>query len=140
MPYVVMHRGVPVGHIDRPRLTSGNLLVGELSRAPAYDALHPLILSASRSLWSVGFLSSGSVVDTVRRTPLEILSRAAELELELRTAQGEQVPTDFVNIVERPSSELLPVVFARIRLQPAGRQAPLAPSEVGGPARNRRKE
>jgi hypothetical protein len=82
-----------------------------------------LISSVSRSLWSVGFLASGTDVESLRRTPLEVITRAAVLVLELRTEQGELVPTDFLNIVERPSVGMPPVVFARLRLAPSGRAA-----------------
>jgi hypothetical protein len=128
--FIVTHRGVPVGRIESLRLTSGDLAVGELAREAGYAVLQPLIRAASRSLWSVGFLSSAVEVSQQSGVPLEVLGHAAELELELCDDRGVLVPTDFVNIVERPSVELPPVVFARLRLAPAATPAELSTQSV----------
>ena len=124
---VVTHHGVPVGRVDALHLTTGDLFVGELECLSAYDALRPTIWEASRSLWSVGFFASG--LDLTRMSPAsaEVRERAAELELELRDEEGALVPTDFVNIVERPFVAMTPVVLARLRLAPAAERAPLIP-------------
>ena len=119
----VIHQGVPVGRVGNLRLTTGDLVVGELERLDGYDALRPTIWAVSRSLWSVGFLASGLDVSRMSPSPPEVLERAAELELELRDEYGALVPTDFVNVIERPFVEMPPVVFARLRLAPAAEGA-----------------
>jgi hypothetical protein len=132
---LVTHRGVPLGRIDELCLTAGDIAVGEVERAAAYEALRPTIWAASRSLWSVGFLTSG--IDVTRMSPAspEVLERAAELELELRDEHGALIPTDFVNIVERPFVEMPPVVFARLRLARSAEPAvPAQPVILGGAA------
>ena len=116
---VVTHHGVPLGRVNALHLTIGDLVVGELECLPAYDALRPTIWEASRSLWSVGFFASGMDVTRMSPAPAEVRERAAELELELRDEKGALVPTDFVNIVERPFVAMPPVVLARLRLAPA---------------------
>ena len=125
---VVTHHGVPIGRIEALHLTAGDLAVGELHCLLAYDALRPTIWEASRSLWSVGFLASGVDVTRMSPAPAEVRERAAELELELRDEKGVLVPTDFVNIVERPFVEMPPVVLARLRLAPASEAAIVIPS------------
>ena len=132
---VVTHHGVPLGRIEALRLTTDDLAVGELECLSAYDALRPTIREASRSLWSVGFLASG--VDVTRMSPAaeEVRQRAAELALELRDARGALIPTDFVNIVERPFEDR-PVVFARLRLASAADRAVLTPTEAIDPAQD----
>ena len=127
---IVTHHGVPVGRIEALRLTTGDLAVGELECMSAYAALRPTIWEASRSLWSVGFLNSGADVTRMAPAPPEVRERAAELELELRDERGVLVPTDFVNIVERPFVDMPPVVFARLRLAPASERAIVIPSET----------
>ena len=129
-PLVVTHHGVPLGRVEALRLTTGDLAVGELECLPAYEALRPTIWAASRSLWSVGFLASGADVTRISAAPPEVRERAAELELELRDERGALVPTDFVNIVERPFVDMPPVVFARLRLAPASERAMVIPSGV----------
>jgi hypothetical protein len=133
-PLIVTHHGVPLGRVETVRLTTGALAVGELDRMPAYEALRPIIWAASRSLWSVGFLNSGIDVTRISTAPPHVLERAAELELELRDEHGAIVPTDFVNIVERPLVEMPPVVFARLRLAPAAELASAAPATHSGDA------
>lgn len=123
----VIHQGVPVGRLGNPRLTTGDLVVGELELLAGYDALRPTIWAVSRSLWSVGFLASGLDVSRMSPAPPEVLERAAALELELRDEYGALIPTDFVNIVERPFVEMRPVVFARLRLAPAAEEALVLP-------------
>jgi len=125
-PLIVTHHGVPLGRVEALRLTNGDLAIGELECLSAYDALRPTIREASRSLWSVGFLASG--VDLTRMAPadIEVRERAAELELELRDETGQLVPTDFVNIIERPF-DTPPVVLARLRLAPAAETAFVSP-------------
>ena len=127
---VVTHHGVPLGRVEALRLTTTDLAVGELECLSAYDALRPTIREASRSLWSVGFLASGMDVTRMAPAPAAVRERAAELELELRDEQGALVPTDFVNIVERPFVEMPPVVFARLRLAPGLEQASVILSEA----------
>lgn len=127
---VVTHHGVPLGRIESLRLTTGDLAVGELECLPAYEALRPTIWEASRSLWSVGFLASGIDVTRMSPAPAAVRERAAELELELHDEQGRLVPTDFVNIVERPFVDMAPVVLARLRLAQASENAVVAPAEV----------
>jgi hypothetical protein len=129
---VVTHHGIPLGRVGTLRLTTGDLLVGELECVEAYAALRPTIWEVSRSLWSVGFLASGLDVSRMSPAAPEVLERAAELDLELRDEDGALVPTDFVNIVERPFVEMLPVVFARLRLAPAAMMALMVPSEPKG--------
>jgi len=121
---VVTHHGVPLGRVEALRLTTGDLAVGELERLPAYEALRPTIFEASRSLWAVGFLASGIDVTRMSPAPAALRERAAELELALRDERGTAVPTDFVNIVERPFVDMPPVVFARLRLAPSSDGAP----------------
>jgi hypothetical protein len=136
---LVTHLGVPIGRVDRLCLTtSGDVAVGELERAAAYEHLGQLIRAASCSLWSVGFLSTGAAIDQFSSAPLDVLARVAALELELRHETGELVPTDFVNVVERPDVELPPVVFARLRLAPAGRVATPTPVATTGSTADRR--
>jgi len=132
---IVTHHGVPLGRVDPLRLTTDALAVGELERMAAYDALRPTIWEASRSLWSVGFLASGIDVTRMSPAPAEIREQAAELELELRDETGALVPTDFVNIVERPFVDMPPVVIARLRLAPASENAIGLPPEASGPSR-----
>lgn len=127
---VVTHHGVPLGRVDELHLTTGDLVVGEVECLSAYDALRPTIWEASRSLWSVGFLASGIDVTRMSPAPAEVRERAAELELELRDEKGALVPTDFVNIVERPFVAMAPIVLARLRLAPAADRAAVVP-EVG---------
>ena len=129
---IVTHHGVPLGRVQALRLTTGDIAVGELERLSAYDALRPTIWEASRSLWSVGFLASGVDVTRLSPAPPEVRERAAELELELHDEEGALVPTDFVNIVERPFVEMPPVVIARLRLAPAGEMASVPPGEATG--------
>lgn len=126
---VVTHHGVPIGRIEALRLTAGDLAVGELECLSAYAALRPTIWEASRSLWSVGFLASGVDVTRMSPAPAEVRERAAELHLELRDEQGALVPTDFVNIVERPFVDMPPVVLARLRLAPSAERATVTPNE-----------
>lgn len=120
---VVTHHGVPLGRVEALRLTTGDLAVGELECLSAYDALRPTIWEASRSLWSVGFLASGIDVTRMAPAPAAVRERAAALDLELRDEQGSVVPTDFVNIVERPFVDMPPVVLARLRLASAPERA-----------------
>ena len=127
---VVTHHGIPLGRVGTLRLTTGDLLVGELECVEAYAALRPTIWEVSRSLWSVGFLASGLDVSRMSPAAPEVLERAAELDLELRDEDGALVPTDFVNIVERPFVEMPPVVFARLRLAPGLEQASVILSEA----------
>jgi hypothetical protein len=131
---IVTHHGVPLGRVETLRLTTGELAVGELDRMPAYEALRPIIWAASRSLWSVGFLKSGIDVTRISAGPPDVLERVAELELELRDEHG-VIPTDFVNIVERPIAEMPPVVFARLRLAPAALPAEDTPPAAHGGGR-----
>ena len=65
--------------------------------------------------------------------PAELRERAAELELELRDEQGALVPTDFVNIVERPFVHMPPVVLARLRLASASEKAIVTPGDAIDP-------
>jgi hypothetical protein len=95
--------------------------------------VRPLILTASRALWPALFPTSGIDFTGLPRVSLDALSRAAELPLELHDDLGLLVPTDFVNIVERPIEGQLPVVFARLRLSPSGKDAPLVPRTKGQP-------
>jgi hypothetical protein len=132
---VVSHHGVPLGRIELLRLTTGDLAVGELECLPAYDALRPTIWEVSRSLWSVGFLASGIDVTRLAPAPAAVRERAAELELDLRDERGGLVPTDFVNIVERPLVDMPPVVFARLRLASASEKAAI-PSQGRDPGRS----
>jgi len=129
-PVVVTHHGVPLGRVEALRLTTGDLAVGELECLSAYDALRPTIWEASRSLWSVGFLSSGIDVTRMSPAPAAVRERAAELELELRDEKGGLIPSDFVNIVERPFVDMPPVVLARLRLAQAAESATVIPTEV----------
>jgi len=110
----------------RPRLTKAEIAAGELRIEPGYLAIRDLIRRASESLWAIGFLSRPSS-PAGSRVPLELVTRAAELELELRDESGALMWTDFVNIVERPDAEDAPVVFARVRLAPAARAAVVGP-------------
>ena len=130
MRVLITHRGVPLGRVEALRLTVGELAVGELECMSAYAALRPTIWEASRSLWSVGFLASGVDVTRMAPAPPEVRERAAELELELRDDAGALVPTDFVNIVERPFVDMPPVVFARLRLAPASERAVVIPGDT----------
>ena len=120
---VVAHQGIPIGRIEAIRLTTGDIAIGELECMSAYEALRPIIREASRSLWSVGFLASGIDVSRLSVAPSDVRERAAELELELRDDTGVLIPTDFVNIVERPFVDMPPVVFARFRLASASERA-----------------
>jgi len=117
-----MHHGVPVGRV---RLTNAELTAGELRIEPGYEAIRSLVREASESLWAAGFLSRGATGEG-SRVPLDTVTRAAELELELRDETGALIWTDFVNIVERPYAA--PVVFARVRLAPAPRAARVHPT------------
>ena len=119
---VVMHRGVPVG---RTRLTNTELTAGELRIEPGYEAIRDLIRAASKSLWAAGFFSAGAAAEG-SQVPLDVLTRAAELELELHDETGALLWTDFVNIVERPDAA--PVVFVRVRLAPGPRTAEVHPN------------
>jgi hypothetical protein len=113
MRYVVSHLGVPIGRVD---LTQGDSAVGELVATAAYDAVRNTIRSASEVLWAIGFLGSGQ---TANNLDPAALGRAQALPLELRDERGVFVPTDFINVVERPSPAELPVVFVRFRLASA---------------------
>lgn len=118
--YVVTHRGVPVGRV---RLTGTELAAGELRIVPAYLAIRDVVRRASESLWAIGFLAPPSSPGGCR-VPLEAVTRAADLELELRDDEtGALIWTDFVKIVERPAADATPVVFARVRLAPATQRA-----------------
>ena len=130
MRYSILHKGAPIGHVY---LTRGELGVGSFEPYAAYESLRDLIRAASRSLWDVGFFASGVPTVAHARVSADALSRAAELDLELRDPKGALVPTDFVNIVERPESALPPVVFVRFRLAGSGKPAasPKAPL-IGG--------
>ena len=126
--FVVVRDDVPIG---RTRLTTSELAVGELRPEPGYTAIRDLIRRASQSLWSVGFLASPSS-DPFVRPPFDVLARVIDLGLELRDENGAFVPTDFVNIVERPDPDVAPVVFVRFRLAQAPRAAVMLTSPVGG--------
>lgn len=116
---VITHRGVPVG---RTRLTGGELAVGELRPEPGYAAIRDLIAYASRSFWAALVVDHASPASPAR---LDVLGRAAELELELRDLNGALVWTDFVNIIERPFGAGLPQVMVRFRFANAARAAVL---------------
>lgn len=126
----VLHRGVPIGVV---RLEPAGLAVGELRPYSSYESIRPIILPASYSLWAAGFFRDG--VAAPLDLPPETIRRAAELELELHTEHGEQIATDFVNVIERPTGGS-PVVFARFRLAHASAAAFSRPLLVAGPARN----
>ena len=132
---IVTHHGVTVGRVESLRLTTGDVAVGELERMAAYDALRPTIWEASRSLWSVGFFASGIDMRQMPPAPAAVRELAAELELELRDEKGGLIPTDFVNIVERPFVDMPPVVFARLRLASALDTAGM-PSQGSDPGRS----
>jgi hypothetical protein len=127
-PFVIVRNDVPVG---RTRLTAAELAVGELTAEPGYAAIRDLIRRASQSLWSVGFLSSPSS-DPITRPPFDVLARVIDLGLELLDENGTFVPTDFVNIVERPAPDVAPVVFVHFRLAHATRGAEVVTPPVGG--------
>lgn len=124
--YLVVHQGIPVGITSLT--TIGTLGVGELAPEPGYATIRDVIRTASRSLWAVGFLARSKKEPPLDRVPLDIVSRAAELPLELHDERGTFVPTDFVNIVEREDASLPSAVFVRFRLESAGQPAvsPLA--------------
>ena len=109
MRFFISHLGVPIGEVD---LTTTETAIGELVAAPGYDAIRPTIRAASEALWAVGFLgnSTGNDFDPAA------FSRAQALSLELRDDRGAFVPSDFINIVERPAAGDPPVVFVRFRL------------------------
>jgi hypothetical protein len=130
--YEVTHSGVPIGRVS---LTIGELGVGDLEPTSHYSAVRDLIRAASCSLWSVGFLSRGLVPDR-QPTPIEIVTRVAELDLELRDDRGGLVPTDFVNIVEHEDASRPPAVFVRFRLERAGRAAVVQPGPSSDSGRN----
>ena len=106
----------------------GTLGVGELAPEPGYVAVRDIVRTASRSLWAVRFLAVGDKDLSPRRTPLDAVSRAAELPLELHDERGTFVPTDFANIIEREDAALAPAVFVRFRLErtPQPAVSPLA--------------
>ena len=132
--YVVQHQGTPIGWASLT--TIGSLGVGELVPERGYAALRDVIRAASRSLWSVGFLAAGDAGASLRRVPLDVVSRVAELPLELHDERGTLVPTDFVNIVEREDASRPPAVFARFRIERATEPAmsPLATVSPGDSA------
>jgi len=130
-PYEVVHHGVPIGRVS---LTIGELGVGDLEPTSHYAALRDLIRAASRSLWSVGFLSR-SLTPGRQRTPIEVVTRAAELDLELHDDNGVLVPTDFVNVVEHEDASRPPAVFVRFRLERAGRPAVVTPAPANDSGR-----
>ncbi len=126
--YLVLHLGTPVG---RAGLTTiGSLGIGELAPEPGYAALRDVIRAGSRSLWAVGFLAIADKEPSLRRVPSDVVSRVAELPLELEDERGTFVPTDFVNIVEREDASLAPAVFVRFRLERAGQPAVSPPAAV----------
>jgi hypothetical protein len=133
-PYEVTYNGVPIGHVS---LTIAELGIGELEPTLHYAAVRDLIRSASRSLWSVGFLSRPLDLAPGReRIPIEIVTRVAELDLELYDDTGVLVPTDFVNVVEHEDASRLPAVFVRFRLERAGTPAVVAPRPSNDSGRN----
>ena len=128
--YLVLHQGTPVGITSLT--TTGTLGVGELTPEPGYAAVRDIIRSASRSLWSVGFLALADKEPALPRVPLDVVSRVAELPLELHDECGTFVPTDFVNIVEREDASFPPAVFVRFRLERAGQPAVSPVASVPG--------
>ena len=126
----VTYRGVPVGRV---RLARNELAIGELQVERGYLAIRELIRRASESLWAVGFLSLGWS-PAPSQVPLEVVTQAADLELELRDETGALIWTDFVNIIERPDPADPPVVFARLRLAAAPQGAVVGPRAGGSVA------
>ena len=131
MRFVIAHLGVPIGHVELPPTERA---VGELTPADSYLAIRETIRAASQVLWANGFLGDGTGIafDT------SSLARAQALSLELRDERGAFVPTDFINIVERPAPTDAPVVFVQFRMAPS--QVPSvrdAPEMQGGDARRR---
>jgi hypothetical protein len=121
MQYSILHEGVPIGTVE---LGAKENEVGEVIVTPAYSAVRPIILAASEALWAAGFLAEVGDPKSIKTSALQ---RAQSLPLELRDPLGAFVATDFVNIVERPNPDDLPVVFVRFRLMPAG--TPSVPSQ-----------
>ena len=124
MRYRVLHRGVPLGWTD---LIGTELAIGELRPESGYDSIRQTILLASQSLWAAGFFAD-ILAPAKLEPPSDALRRAAELELELYTPEGELIAADFVNIVERPTGRP-PVVFVRFRLSQTAQPARVAPAE-----------
>ena len=124
----VWHQGVPLGLVQ---LDPAGLAVGELRPYRSYESIRGIILPASYSLWAAGFFRDG--LPAPLEIPPETIRRAAELQLELRTEDGREIATDFVNIIERPSG--LPVVFARFRLAHASEPAVPQRLPIVAPAR-----
>jgi hypothetical protein len=122
--YSVQHHGIPVGTVQ---LIAGELSVGTLSPAPGYAALQHIVRDASIALLQVGVYGAAArVFEAPDTAMLSALTEAARLVLELRGADGEQVPTTFVNLIEAPGDSRV-VVLARFSHSHASEGAMLTP-------------
>ena len=107
MRYAVMHKGVPIGHID---LTDGELVAAPLLALPAFEALRPTVHAGSVALLALGFFGAATAAD--HNGAEAALQAAAALQFDLVDLRGELVPATFVNVLEAPDGGL--VVFARL--------------------------
>ena len=110
MTYTVQYRGVPVGTVE---LTAGELRAGTMSPAPGYAAIQQTVRDASIALLQLGFYGAAARGLDAPETAVTVsLAAAARLVFELRDANGQEVPTTFVNLIETPRDSRV-VVLAR---------------------------
>lgn len=110
MRYTVQHRGVPLGTVE---LTAGELSAGTLFTLPGYEAIRQTVRDASVALLQLGFYGAAARdLNVPESSQSSSLEAAAKLVLELRGADGEEVPTTFVNLIEPPGDARV-VVLAR---------------------------
>ncbi|MCC6245669.1 MAG: hypothetical protein IT353_22750 [Gemmatimonadaceae bacterium] len=110
MQYTVQHRGVPMGRVE---LTAGELRAGTMTAAAGYAAIRQTVREASMVLLQLGFYGAASRdIDAPDASASSSLAAAANLTFELRSADGAEVPTTFVNLIEPPGDARV-VVLAR---------------------------
>jgi hypothetical protein len=130
MQYTVTFQGVPIGAVE---LQESELAHGVLEPLDAYEAVRPTIRRASlllmRTLGGPG--TPPLEPEDSSASSAEALGEAAALRFELQDDRGNQVATDFVNLIE-PFAMLRVQVVARFRGAPAGVLARRPPPKDGG--------
>jgi hypothetical protein len=134
MQYVVTHLGVPIGAVE---LEDSELAVGQLEPFDAYEAVRTTIPRGSVSLGRTlrGPTAPPLEPDDKSVAIAESVGEAAALRFELRDDRGNQVATDFVNVIEthvEPVGVVSIGVFARFRGAPTGVTARRQPREGAG--------